>query len=542
MTNKIYILAIILFCSIATFGQVPEQNNQIILKLKNEITGSTKSSCKQSSIGYSKVDSLNQLFHAIKIKKQLTGRKSKKYIYIIQFPEGTNIQQIIDEYYKTGEIEYAEPNNKGSGGGTQEIVPNDQYYFRQWALQNDGTFSLSPAVTGADIQMEDAWGIEQGDSNIIVGIIDSGTKLNHPEFSGRIWKNYNDIPNNGIDDDANGFVDDVTGWDFANSDNDPSDDEGHGTNVAGIIGANGDNAIGYAGVDWNCKLMILKGIDNTNFGLYSWWAEAIYYAVDNGAKVLNMSLGGSGPSTTLEDAVDYALNNNVVVVVSMMNENTGEVYYPAGFNGVIAVGSTDADDNRSDPFFWSETSGSNYGNHISVTAPGNFIYGLNYQSNSNYGSYWGGTSQATPHVAGLASLLLAQNPNRTPAQIKSIIEATAEDQVGNSTEDTPGFDQYYGHGRINAFNALSVLNRINTHGFQDADLEVFPNPASQNFTLTFPASAKQVQILNSLGQSLLIKNVEGQTMGNFQLTENGIYHVQVLTDKRTISKRLVVCN
>jgi len=537
-----YILAIILFCSIATFGQVPEQNNQIILKLKNEITGSTKSSCKQSSIGNSKVDSLNQLFHAIKIKKQSTGRKSKKYIYIIQFPEGTNIQQIIDEYYKTGEIEYAEPNNKGSGGGTQEIVPNDQYYFRQWALQNDGTFSLSPAVTGADIQMEDAWGIEQGDSNIIVGIIDSGTKLNHPEFSGRIWKNYNDIPNNGIDDDANGFVDDVTGWDFANSDNDPSDDEGHGTNVAGIIGANGDNAIGYAGVDWNCKLMILKGIDNTNFGLYSWWAEAIYYAVDNGAKVLNMSLGGSGPSTTLEDAVDYALNNNVVVVVSMMNENTGEVYYPAGFNGVIAVGSTDADDNRSDPFFWSETSGSNYGNHISVTAPGNFIYGLNYQSNSNYGSYWGGTSQATPHVAGLASLLLAQNPNRTPAQIKSIIEATAEDQVGNSTEDTPGFDQYYGHGRINAFNALSVLNSINTHGFQDADLEVFPNPASQNFTLTFPASAKQVQILNSLGQSLLIKNVEGQTMGNFQLTENGIYHVQVLTDKRTISKRLVVCN
>ena len=542
MTNKIYILAIILFCSIATFGQVPEQNNQIILKLKNEITGSTKSSCKQSSIGNSKVDSLNQLFHAIKIKKQSTGRKSKKYIYIIQFPEGTNIQQIIDEYYKTGEIEYAEPNNKGSGGGTQEIVPNDQYYFRQWALQNDGTFSLSPAVNGADIQMEDAWGIEQGDSNIIVGIIDSGTKLNHPEFSGRIWKNYNDIPNNGIDDDANGFVDDVTGWDFANSDNDPSDDEGHGTNVAGIIGANGDNAIGYAGVDWNCKLMILKVIDNTNFGLYSWWAEAIYYAVDNGAKVLNMSLGGSGPSTTLEDAVDYALNNNVVVVVSMMNENTGEVYYPAGFNGVIAVGSTDADDNRSDPFFWSETSGSNYGNHISVTAPGNFIYGLNYQSNSNYGSYWGGTSQATPHVAGLASLLLAQNPNRTPAQIKSIIEATAEDQVGNSTEDTPGFDQYYGHGRINAFNALSVLNSINTHGFQDADLEVFPNPASQNFTLTFPASAKQVQILNSLGQSLLIKNVEGQTMGNFQLTENGIYHVQVLTDKRTISKRLVVCN
>lgn len=301
--------------------------------------------------------------------------------------------------------------------------------------------------------MENAWSIEQGDSNIVVTIIDSGTKLDHPEFTGRIWTNYHEIPNNGIDDDGNGYIDDVKGWDFANSDNDPMDDNGHGTNVAGIIGANGNNSIGYAGADWYCKLMILKGLDNNNYGYYSWWTEAIYYAVDNGAKVINMSLGGNSFSTTLQNAVTYALNNNVVVVVCMMNTNSNTVYYPAGFTGVIAVGSTNSNDTRSNPFFWSPTSGSNYGSHISVVAPGNYIYGLNYQSNTKYGSYWGGTSQATPHVSGLASLLLAQNPSRTPAQIKSTIETTAEDQVGNSSEDTPGWDIYFGHGRINAFNA-----------------------------------------------------------------------------------------
>ena len=543
MKQKIYTLAIILFCSIATFGQNPDQTDQVVLKLKKEGASLNKSFCNHKIIGNNKLDSISKKYNAIKIKKQSTGRKSKQHIYIIRFPQGTNIQQVIDEYYKTGEIEYAEPDHKGSGGGAQSITPNDQYYFRQWGLKNDGTFSLSPSISGADIDMENAWDIEQGDTNIIVGIIDSGTKLDHPEFTGRIWINYSEIPNNGIDDDNNGYIDDVKGWDFANSDNNPTDDHGHGTNVASIIGANGNNSIGYAGVDWNCKLMTLKGLDNNNLGYYSWWADAIYYGVDNGANVINMSLGGTSTSTTLQNAVNYALSNNVVVVVCMMNTNSNTVYYPAGFTGVIAVGSTNSNDTRSNPFFWSSTSGSNYGTHISVVAPGNYIYGLNYQSNTNYGSYWGGTSQAAPHVSGLASLLLAQNPSRTPAQIKSIIETTAEDQVGTINEDTPGWDQYYGHGRINAFNALSTgVTNISTLDFHNETVLIFPNPTSQNFTVTFPLATKQIQILNSLGQSLLIKNVTDQTKNDFQLTDKGIYLIQISTDIQTISKKIIVSN
>lgn len=460
MKQVIYILAILALSHIAGFGQNPEQTNQIIIKLKDDVGSKSKTSRKVTIT--SKVDAVTQKFQPLKIKSQSGGRHNKQRIYIIRFQQGTDLRPIIDAYYKTGEIEYAEPDHKGAGGGEESQVPDDQYYSRQWGLKNDGTFSLSSSVAGADIDMENAWSIETGDPDITVAIIDSGLKLDHPEFSGRLWTNAGEIPNNGADDDMNGYIDDMNGWDFANNDNDPVDDQGHGTNVTGIIGANGNNSVGYTGVDRNCKLMVLKGLDNANSGFYSWWANAIYYAVDNGAKAINMSVGGLSASVTLQNAIAYAIGNNVVVVASMANTNSNTVYYPAAHSGVIAVGSTNPDDTRTNPFFWSTTSGSNYGSHISVTAPGNYIYGLSYQSNTNYNTYWGGTSQAAPLVTGLASLLLAQNPNRTPAQIKSLIEKSSEDQVGSPGEDTPGWDQYYGHGRINAFRALSKAGQVIT--------------------------------------------------------------------------------
>ncbi|MGB0897575.1 MAG: S8 family serine peptidase, partial [Flavobacteriaceae bacterium] len=192
-------------------------------------------------------------------------------------------------------------------------------------------------------------------------------------------------------------IDDLTaGWDFINNDNNPTDDHGHGTNVAGIVLASGNNAIGYAGVNWNSRVMICKALNSTNSGSYAAIAGSIYYAVDNGAKVISMSIGGSGNSVTLSDAIDYCYNNGVVLVACMMNFNNNVNYYPAAYTNVIAVGSTDPDDKRSNPFFWSNTSGSNYGNHIDLVAPGNYMYGLSYSSDTNYGSYWGGTSQATP--------------------------------------------------------------------------------------------------------------------------------------------------
>ena len=233
-----------------------------------------------------------------------------------------------------------------------QSIPNDTYFSRQYGLYNDGTFSLSSATNDADIDMDLGWDIEQGDQSIIVAVLDSGIKLDHPEFSGRLWTNPNETLN-GIDDDNNGYIDDINGWDFANNDNTPTDDHGHGTNVTGIIGANSNNNLGYSGVDRNCKLMIGKILDENNSGYYSWWTDGIYYAVDNGAKVINMSVGGSGFSSSMKDAIDYAYNNGVTVIACMMNENNNTTFYPAGYQNTIAVGATNPNDERSAPFFWS---------------------------------------------------------------------------------------------------------------------------------------------------------------------------------------------
>ncbi|MCX6351508.1 MAG: S8 family peptidase [Bacteroidetes bacterium] len=534
------LFTLLFFSWLSIFAQNTEVSDKIILQLKSEIGNLSETSLEQNMVGNNKIDSINLKFHSVIVKKQLVGKKTLNCIYVIQFPIKTNLQKVIDQYYRTKEVEYAEIDQIGYGGGQKSINPNDSYYKRQWALKNDGTFTLSTAKSGADINIENAWSIEQGDSNIIVAVIDGGAKLDHAEFKKRIWKNYSEIPGNGKDDDGNGYIDDLQGWNFAYNNNDPSDDFGHGTNVAGIIGANGNNSIGYAGVDWNCKLMILKGLNKTNFGFYSWWADAIYYAVDNGARVINMSLGGTATSTTLQNAVEYALKHNVTVVVCMMNTNSNTVYYPAAFSGVIAVGSTNSDDTRSNPFFWSSSSGSNYGDYISVVAPGNYIYGLDYQSNTNYNSYWGGTSQATPLVSGLVSLLLAQDTSRGPSQIKSIIESSAIDQVGDANEDKKGWDKYYGHGRIDAFKALSFQVGINNPDLGSQKFFVFPNPTSQNFTIKGSFKIRRIQVFNSIGEMVMTKEVEAQESVTVELLENGIFFIKIITPEQSVMKKIIV--
>ncbi len=537
MKQNILLMSILLFCSLSAYGQ---NTHQIILKLKKDVEVTGSSFGPKNSVGNKKVDAVSKKFFAEKITQQSAGKKLRQYFYVIKFPTGTDILQVIKAYEQTGEVEYAEPDYPGAGTGIKETIPNDPYYARQWALKNDGLFSLYPAIVGADIEMENAWSIEQGDSNIVVAVIDSGVKLNHPEFAGRIWINYNETPGNGIDDDQNGLIDDVKGWDFAYDDNNPADDYGHGTNVTGIIGANANNTKGYAGIDWNCKLMILKGVDVTNFGYYSWWAAAIYYAVDNGAKVINMSLGGTSSSTTLHNAVIYALSNKVTVVASMGNLNSNTAHYPASIPGIIAVGATNSDDTRAAPFFWDQASGSCYGNYISVVAPGNYIYGLNYESNTNYGTYWGGTSQAAPMVSGLAALLLAQDPTRSPAQIKQLIETTAEDQVGAPGEDAPGWDQYYGYGRINAFHALSIATGTSTANLTNQNFLLFPNPTTRIFTAMVPAGTTEIQIFNAFGKSIATKQIDGQSTCEFQLLEPGAYYLKITVDKQIVSRKIIV--
>ncbi len=457
---------------------------ELILRLKPGLAFSLSGG--GGDIGLPAIDALNKELGVAAVRQLVRSRPQgerrqrpgTKGLLLLEFERDTDLRGAVRLYMATGLVEYAEPNYAGRGGGIEGLAPNDPYYYRQWALNNDGAFDPE-SIAGADISMEAAWDLTQGNSGIIVAILDSGIRLSHPEFAGRLWQNTADVANNGIDDDLNGYTDDILAWDFVNDDNTPADDHGHGTNVSGILAANGDNGIGYAGVDWSCQVMHCKILDDENSGFYSWWTEAIYYAADHGASVINMSVGGESFSSAMKEAVDYAHANGVVVVTCMMNSNESRPFYPAAYESTIAVGATATNDERAFPFFWDPESGSNFGAHIDLVAPGSRIFGLDDGSNSNFNSFFGGTSQAAPLVSGVVALMKGVSPALEVEAIRSILRNTADDQVGDPFEDTPGWDIYYGAGRLNAFRALeSVVNMVSVEDELEArvELTLYPNP------------------------------------------------------------------
>ncbi len=417
---------------------------------------------------------------ACKSVARLTPWDHSEGTLILRFPRTWAARTLIEAYRASGRFDAIEEDGIGFGHGAPvpavamaaakaadaTVDPNDPYFGWQYGLKNTGTrtFESTKGKSGADIKAVEAWAIQPGSEAILVAVLDCGLNLNHPDIGSRVWTNPKEIAGNGKDDDGNGYVDDVHGWSFANDPQiesqpgtaDVSDGFGHGTNVAGIIGAIGDNGMGVSGVA-RCTIMPVKVLNAHNWGYYSWWAAGLRYAVDQGARIVNMSMGGpDGNTAALKSAVTYALQHGVTITVSMGNERVSTPMYPAAFDGIIAVGATGPDDDWVHSFPWDTTKGSNSGPHISVSAPGNFIYGLDYASTTNYQGYWSGTSQAAPHVAGVCALLLAQDPTRTPADLKRLIEAGADDQVGNANLDKPGFDAYFGHGRLNAKRSLAA--------------------------------------------------------------------------------------
>ena len=302
----------------------------------------------------------------------------------------------------------------------QIAFPNDKKYSRQ---KNE--------ISRTEI--ESAWNVTTGSAGTLIAVIDSGIDAKHPDIKNRLWQNPGEF-SNGIDDDQNGLVDDIYGWDFVNSDNNPEDGSDHGTHVAGIIGAEGNNLTGITGVNWDCRIIALRTLDDRGSGSTDKAVEAILYAVSKGARVINASWGGYAHSQALQDALQYATDHGILVVAAAGNNqlNTDqEPFYPASYpvNGVLAVGSSESQGRMS--------SFSNYGRFsVDVIAPGSNIY-----STTKGGGYdrKNGTSMAAPFVSGIAGLILSLDPSLTTHHLKNaVMNATTPHSLFQGRASTGG--------------------------------------------------------------------------------------------------------
>jgi subtilisin family serine protease len=347
-----------------------------------------------------------------------------------------NLEAAVAAYNADPSVEYAVPNYLRHPLTT----PNDPRYEDQWNLQKIG--------------WETAWGRSDHTRHPIIAIVDTGVDYTHEDLRENIWINKKEETGYaGLDDDGNGYIDDTRGWDFTDAptlagigdyldrDNDPMDESGHGTHVAGIIGAVADNGVGMVGIAPQARLMALRAGFRTSGGAFledDDIAAAIVYATDNGAEIVNMSWGDPRPSPLIRDVIRYAYEREVTLVAAAGNEGESKLFYPASLGETIAVGASDDGDRRA--------SFSNFGENLDLLAPGVGILGT--LLGGGY-STLSGTSMAAPHVAGVVGLLKTRHPEWSPEEIKYAILRSTTD-LGPS-----GWDAQSGAGRLNVTQILT---------------------------------------------------------------------------------------
>jgi subtilisin family serine protease len=369
------------------------------------------------------------------------------------FEQSADVINLCAQLQKHPSVEYAEPNFLIKS----LLVPDDPYYHSSgtWGQSYDDLWGIKK------IQCEGAWDVTTGSQDVIVAVVDTGIDYNHEDLVQNIWINTGEIPDNGIDDDGNGFIDDIRGYDFCTyggkpRDNDPMDGRGHGTHCAGTIAAVTDNTMGVAAISWHSKLMAVQGLDETGTGWDTDLAEAVIYAADNGASVINCSWGAEGwdASQVMKDAMGHAYDLNCVIVAAAGNFNAKALmFFPANMKEVITISAFDDNDIRA--------SFSNWGIKIDVAAPGVDIlsclaagsyYEQHYQSSIVGEKYirLNGTSMAAPHVSGLSALILSNYPEFSNEQVRQVLRISADDVSG------AGWDEDSGYGRINATQAMQI--------------------------------------------------------------------------------------
>ena len=418
-------------------------------------------------------------------------------VYKVKVPQGKKLEDLMAQIAKDGSVQYVEPNYIAQLFST---TPNDPEFDEQWALHNDDD---------KDIDAPEAWDTTTGSSSIVVAVIDSGIDLDHEDLSPNLWTNTNEIPGNEIDDDENGYVDDVNGWDFANDDNDPEDDYGHGTFVGGIIGAKGNNLKGIAGVTWNSKLMAIKVTGDSSEATYADLADAISYAAGNGASIINISLGGRAPSSALADAIDDAYEEGCVIIAAAGNDGCDLLRYPAAYDKVVSVAATDHSDEITE---YSNCSGTS-----DVAAPGDAILGCTIDV-MGYPAFTG-TSASSALVSGVAALVRSHNGNLTNAQVMQVLR--------QGVDPIPTFDTFAPWGRINAAKALAR----DSSTYQDLAVmcvQVFPEKPLREQTATIKVTV-QNQGNEDVNDVDVKAKIDGQQTGSIQTVDLDVGETTTLT-------------
>lgn len=441
------LVLVLLLSSILLFGQNDRplwQDGKIWIKVKadypvyREISFDGTTSENPGDLPFKTLQFIEKLsvkYQFTKLSKpfyQAKNYEPLQNLYQIDFTDYANADNILKDLTKFEGVEYAE---KVPMMYTTITVPNDPYYT---TTEGWGLFKINAGM---------AWDYSLGSSTITVAVVDNAMQLAHPDLSGAWWTNPGEIAGNGIDDDGNGYVDDVHGYDVADDDNDPnppSTSFDHGTHVSGIVGASTNNSTGVASIGYGVSVIPVKSTnDAASPTSVTNGYDGIIYAANCGADVINMSWGGYSYSATAQNIIDYAYGLGCIIVAAAGNDDITTSHYPSSYNNVISVASTTTDDSKS--------SFSNYGSDIDVSAPGSYIYST--LPNNTYG-YMSGTSMASPMVAGLCGLMLSLNPGLTQSDVQTCLENSCDDIDAQN----PSYINQLGAGRINAQAAMSCVS------------------------------------------------------------------------------------
>ncbi len=419
------------------FGDHEISLNSIIIEFKDQyapLLGEQPALSLNQSAGLKNIDRRNNfnnirpLFRTYETFTQLHRSNSLHKYYILEFSSPNNdLIDLVAEIKLLTEVENVEFNYKMEAF----LVPNDNYYLDQWALNNTGQAvsqnGNNVGTPGSDVDAERAWNITTGNPNVVIAILDTGIDLDHPDLASEL----------------------VSGYDFVDNDTNANDGNMHGTACGSIAAGTTNNGIGVAGVCWDCSLMPVKVLSDQGFGDFDDIINGVIWASDNGANIISMSLGGGGYNSSFDNAVSYAHENGTMVIAASGNDN-GSISYPAAYEDCVSVGAMSPCNERKSPSscdgenFW----GSNYGNGLDFVAPGVRIHSATI---GGYTTTFNGTSSACPHAAGVAGLIYSMAPELSPDDVRSAMHATSVD-IGS-----PGYDTQTGWGKVNAFNAVSLF-------------------------------------------------------------------------------------